>query len=159
MEIIEYSSKYNENIKDLLVDLQSFITKIDREQYNILTPEYREKYFEKTMKEVSLFEGKIFLGEENEEIVGLIIGLINNDDEKTYDFAAPKRARITELVVKEQYQANGIGKKLLKHMEDYFKSVGCQGILIDVFAYNINAQKFYYVNGYFNRNIELMKKL
>lgn len=41
MEIIEYSSKYNENIKDLLVDLQSFITKIDREQYNILTPEYR----------------------------------------------------------------------------------------------------------------------
>lgn len=42
-------------------------------------------------------------------------------------------------------------------MEDYFKSVGCQGILIDVFAYNINAQKFYYVNGYFNRNIELMK--
>lgn len=45
------------------------------------------------------------------------------------------------------------------NMERYFKSIGCQGILIDVFAYNENAQQFYYKNGYFNRNIEVMKKI
>lgn len=42
MEIIDYSSKYDESIKDLLVELQEYIVKIDREKYNILTGEYKE---------------------------------------------------------------------------------------------------------------------
>lgn len=159
VEIIDYFSKYDEDIKDLLVELQEHIVKIDREKYNILTPEYREKYFEKTMSEVNKFEGKIFLAKEAETIIGLIIGVINNEDEKTYDFSAPKRGRVIELVVSNKCRSNGIGKQLLNRMESYFKEVGCKGILIDVFAYNENAQRFYYKNGYFNRNIEVMKKI
>lgn len=159
MEIIDYSSKYDEDIKDLLVELQEHIVEIDREKYNILTPDYREKYFEKTMNEVNKYEGKIFLAKELDSIVGLIIGVINNEDEKTYDFSAPKRGRVIELVVSNKCRSNGIGKQLLNKMESYFKEVGCKGVLIDVFAYNENAQRFYYKNGYFNRNIEIMKKI
>ncbi len=159
MEIIDYSSKYNEDIKDLLVELQEYITNIDKEKYNILTDEYREKYFEKTMDEVNNHEGKIFLAKESETIVGLIIGVINNEDEKTYDFTAPKRGRVIELVVSHKCRSKGIGKQLLNKMESYFKDVGCKGVLIDVFAYNENAQNFYYKNGYFNRNIVIMKKI
>lgn len=159
MEIINYSNKYDESIKDLLVELQEYIADLDREKYNILTNTYREKYFEKTMNEVDKYEGKIFLAIDNEKVIGLIIGLINNEEENTYDFKAPKRGRITELVVSKECRSNSIGKQLLKKMEIYFKEVGCKGILIDVFAYNENAQKFYYKNGYFNRNIEVMKKI
>lgn len=159
MEIINYSNKYNESIKDLLVELQEYISALDREKYNILTNNYREKYFEKTMNEVNKYEGKIFLAIDNEKVIGLIIGLINNEEENTYDFKAPKRGRITELVVSKECRSNGIGKQLLNKMEIYFKEVGCQGVLIDVFAYNENAQNFYYKNGYFNRNIEVMKKI
>lgn len=159
MEIIDYSSKYNENIKDLLVELQEYIAEIDREKYNILTDEYRENYFEKTMIEVNKYEGKIFLAKEAESIVGIIIGVINNEEEKTYDFSAPKRGRVIELIVSKKSRSNGVGKQLLNKMENHFKDVGCQGVLIDVFAYNENAQNFYYKNGYFNRNIEVMKKL
>ena len=36
MEIIDYSSKYDNDIKDLLVELQEHIVKIDKEKYNIL---------------------------------------------------------------------------------------------------------------------------
>ena len=43
MEIIDYSSKYDNDIKDLLVELQEHIVKIDKEKYNILTDDYREK--------------------------------------------------------------------------------------------------------------------
>lgn len=159
MEIIDYSSVYDNDIKDLLVELQEHIVMIDREKYNILTPEYRNKYFEKTMDEVNKYEGKIFLAIEEGKAIGLIIGLINNEDESTYDFSAPKRGRVTELVVSKNCRSNGIGAQLLNKMESYFKSVGCKGILIDVFAYNEKAQKFYYKNGYFNRNIEIMKKI
>ncbi len=159
MEIIDYSSKYDDDIKDLLVELQEHIVKIDRECYNILTPEYREKYFEKTMDEVNKYEGKIFLAKDDDTIIGLIIGLINNEDDATYDFHAPKRGRVTELIVSSKSRSNGVGKELLDKMEDHFKSVGCKGVLIDVFAYNEGAPRFYYRNGYFNRNLEVMKKL
>lgn len=159
LKIIDYSSKYNEDIKDLLVELQEYMVKIDREKYNILTNEYREKYFEKTMKDINKYEGKIFLALEKEKIIGLIIGLINNEEERNYDFKAPKRGRVTELVVSKNYRSNGVGKQLLDKMENYFKKVGCKGILIDVFSYNENAKKFYYENNYFNRNIEVMKKI
>lgn len=159
LKIVNYSNRYDESIKDLLVELQEYIVGIDREKYNILTEEYREKYFEKTMKEVNEYEGKIFLATEDEKVIGLIIGLINNEEENTYDFKAPKRGRVTELVVSKEYRANGIGKELLNKMESYFKEVGCQGVLIDVFAYNENAQKFYAENGYFSRSIEVMKKI
>lgn len=159
LKIVDYSSKYNEDIKDLLVELQEYIANLDREKYNILTNEYREKYFEKTLDEVNKYEGKIFLATEEEHVIGIIVGLINNEDESTYDFKAPKRGRVTELIVSKKWQSNGVGKQLLNQMECYFKSIGCQGILIDVFAYNKNAQKFYYKNGYFNRNIEVMKKI
>ena len=98
MEIIDYSSKYDNDIKDLLVELQEHIVKIDKEKYNILTDDYREKYFEKTMSEVDKFEGKIFLAIEGEKAIGLIVGLINNEEENTYDFSAPKRGRVTELI-------------------------------------------------------------
>ena len=45
MEIIEYEEKYENNVKDLLVELQEYIASIDREGYNILTDEFRDSYF------------------------------------------------------------------------------------------------------------------
>ena len=42
--IIEYSSQYDEDVKDLLVELQYYIASIDKEKYNILTENYREEY-------------------------------------------------------------------------------------------------------------------
>lgn len=159
MEIIEYSNKYDEDIKDLLVELQEYIQSIDREGYNILTVEYREKYFKKVMEEVAKYEGKIFLAKDKNIIIGLIIGVINNEEINTYDFSVPKRGRVTEFVVSKKYRSNGVGRKLLNKMEEYFKSVECKDILISAFSYNENARKFYYKNGYFNRIEEMMKKI
>ena len=43
-------------------------------------------------------------------------------------------------------------------MEKYLKSVGCEDILIEVFAYNDGAMKFYEKNGYHIRTTEMIKK-
>lgn len=157
MNIIEYEDKYSEDVKNLLVELQEYIAAIDKEKFNILTEEYREKYFLKTLEEVRKYEGKIFLARDEGKIIGLIVGIINNEEEKGYDFQAPKRGRVTELVVSKKIRGKGIGKLLLNYMENYFKSVGCKGVLLNVFAYNQNAQQFYYNSGYFDRTIEVMK--
>ena len=159
MNIMDYNKKYDEDIKDLLIELQEYIVSIDKDNYNIITDEYREIEFKKTLKEINDFEGKMFLAIENDKAIGLIVGLINNEEEITYEFRAPKRGRITELIVSNNCRSKGIGKQLMYAMETHFKSVGCRAILIEVFAYNEKAKDFYYRNNYLDRNAEVMKKI
>ena len=155
--VLEYDEKYEDDIKDLLVELQEYIQNIDIEGYNILQKNYRKLYFEKVLNDVKNYKGKIFLYEEDNKIVGLVVGIVNNDEIETYDFKAPKRGRITELVISKNVRSKGIGTVLLKYMEDYLKSIGCKDILIGVFAYNDNAVKFYRKNGYHVRMIDMIK--
>ena len=155
--IIEYNEKYKEEVKDLLVELQEYIVSVDKEKYNIITKEYRDKYFNKTMEGINKYEGKMYLYKDNDKIIGLIVGLINNLKGSTYDFKCPKRGRITELVVSKHYRKSGVGSILLHSMEDYLKSVGCKDILLGVFAYNENAIKFYEKNGYHIRMLDMTK--
>lgn len=100
----------------------------------------------------------MYLYKANEDIVGLVVGLINNEEISSYDYKAPKTERITELVVSSKYRQKGYGTILLKTMEQYLKSIGCQDILLGVFAYNENAIKFYKKNGYHTRLVEMIKK-
>ena len=44
MNIIEYSDKYLEDVKDLLVELEEYIVSIDKDHLNQVHPEYREKW-------------------------------------------------------------------------------------------------------------------
>ena len=155
--IVEYDSKYDEDIKDLLVQLQQHLADIDKEKYNIVGDRYREKYFEKTLEEVKKCSGKILLYKDNDKIVGLIVGLINNDETKRYDFKAPKRGRITELIVDKEYRGKQIGKQLLNEMKKYLKSIGCDKILIAVFGYNEGAIKFYKDNGFHVRMLDMIE--
>lgn len=48
---------------------------------------------------------------------------------------------------------------LMNKMEEYFKSKDCEYILVDVFAYNENAIKFYDRNGYHSRMYTKIKKI
>ena len=93
--IIQYDNSYEEEVRDLLCELQDYIVSIDKEKYNIRTEEYREKYFKKTLEEISKYQGRMLLYKKENKIVGLVVGLINNDPIDSYDFVAPKRGRIS----------------------------------------------------------------
>lgn len=157
--IIEYDSKYDKDIINLFIELQRHIADLDREGYNILTDNYGHLYLKKTLEEVKKYNGKILLYKIDQDILGLVVGLINNDAEDSYDFKAPRRGRITELIVSEKKRSQGIGKKLLKAMEGYLISQECSDVLLGVFAYNDRALKFYEENGYHVRMLEMTKKI
>jgi len=156
--VIDYNFQYDEEIKKLFRELQEHIMNLDKEHYNIIGNHYEEKYFNKTLTEIEKYHGKMYLYKEGEEVVGLVVGLINNEEIDTYDFKAPKRGRISELIVLKKYRSKGYGKILLNSMEQYLKSVGCMDILIGVFAYNDSAIRFYEKNGYHIRMTEMIKK-
>ena len=69
MKIIEYDSIYDEQIKDLLVDLQNYLIDIDDWHTQILSNNYREDYFEMDLELINKQDGKIFLAIENDKII------------------------------------------------------------------------------------------
>lgn len=104
--------------------------------------------------------GKCYIAIENNRAIGLIIGCIFSYNEYDYlDYKCFKRGEITELIVSKNVRSKVIVNMLMNKMEDYFKSGGCEYVLVDVFAYNENAIKFYDKNGYHSRMYTNIKKI
>lgn len=160
MKIIEYEDKYLEDVKDLLVELEEYILTIDEDNLDKLDYEYRDKMALLDLKEVKNNSGKCYLAIEEEKTIGLIMGYVRSYDKYDYlDYKCPKSGEVSELVVSKSARGKGIGKKLMDKMENYFKSIGCEYIFIDVFAYNKSAIEFYNKHGYHTRMLIDVKKI
>ena len=160
MKIVEYDEKYLEDVKDLLVELEEYIISIDQDNLDRLHPNYREKMALKDLEEVKNNFGKCYLAIEDNKVYGLIMGIVGTYDEYDYlDYKCPKRGIVTELVVSKKYRSCGVGQQLMKRLEEYFKSIDCEYILIDVFGYNDDALKFYFKQGYHARMLTTIKKI
>lgn len=156
MEIIEYSHKHQEGVKDILVELQEYIVSIDDWHLNVMTPEFREKHFERILK----FCSKIFIAVEGNKVVGLICGYVVEYDECVKcEYACPKTGHIEELIVNKNIRDCGLGTKLIKTMEEYFISIGCEYCHIDVFETNEMGKNFYNKHNYVTRVRTLSKNL
>lgn len=158
--IIEYDTKYDMQIKDLLVELQNYLIDIDDWHTQVMLPEYREKIFKMDMDKVKKQDGKVYLSVENDIVVGLIIGIVEEKDEidrLTNDCA--KTGAVLELIVKNDARGNGNGKSLLKKMEEYFKCINCKRINIEVFGPNRKGLNFYEKNDYIIRDMIVSKRI
>ena len=161
MQIIEYEDKYLEDVRDLLVELEEYILSIDKDSLDQLHPEYREKMAILDLKEVNAFSGKCYLAiDDTDKAIGLIMGTIPTYDEFDYlDYKCPKCGEITELIVTNKIRSKGIGRALIKKMEEYFESVGCEYLIVDVFSYNENGKSFYKSKDYHSRMETMIKKI
>lgn len=160
IDFIEYEDKHLEDVRDLLVELEEYILSIDKDDLDQLHPEYREKMAILDLEEVRSNNGKCYLAVENGKAIGLIMGTIPPYDEFDYlDYKCPKRGEITELIVTNKTRSKGIGQELINKMEEYFKSVGCEYVMVDVFAYNEIGKKFYSKKNYHTRMEIMMKKI
>ena len=160
MKIIEYEEKYLEDVKDLLVELEEYILSIDEDSLDQLHPDYRDKMAILDLDEVKENNGKCYLAIEDDKVLGLIMGIIPTYGELDYlDYKCPKYGEITELIVTKKVRSSGIGKLLMKKMEEYFKKESCEYIHVDVFAYNELGIKFYKNDGYHSRMQIMLKKI
>ena len=160
MQIIEYEDKYLEDVKDLLVELEEYIVSIDKDNLDCVHPEYREKMAVLDLEEVKNNNGKCYIAVCNNKVMGLIMGTIIKFDEYDYlDYKCPKCGEVTELVVSKKVRSSGIGTLLMNKIEEYFKSIGCEYISIEVFAYNKMGINFYEKHGYHTRCLIDVKKI
>lgn len=160
MQIVKYEDKYLEDVRNLLVELEEYIVSIDKDCLDYVHPEYREKMVTIDLDEVKNNNGKCYLAIENDKAIGLIMGCIFPYDEYDYlDYKCPKRGKITELIVTNKIRSKGIGQELINKIEEYFKSVGCEYVIVDVFAYNDIGKNFYNKKKYHTRMETMLKKL
>jgi diamine N-acetyltransferase len=86
--------------------------------------------------------GKIFIAEDNNEIIGHCI--INIREIKNHHmFHDMKNIEIDDLCVDEKHRKKGIGKKLFEKVKTYSKENGINFIELMVWEFNENARKFY----------------
>ena len=160
MTIIEYEDQYLEDVRDLLVELGEYIVSIDQDELEQVHTDYRIKMTEHDFNNISNYDGKCYLAIEEDKAIGLIMGTIRQYETTDYlDYKCPKEGEITELIVTLKTRSKGVGQALMNKMEEYFKSVGCEYVIVDVFAYNKNGISFYDKQGYHARMHTEIKKL
>ena len=160
MIIREYEIRDREQIKSLLVELQEYVVEIDKFNLNMIADSYKVDYFKFMMRDCAANQGKVFVAEENQKVVGFIAGFVQAYDERDkLDYTCPKKGIIAELVVSKDSRNKGAGKLLLDKMENHFNSIGCEFVQLEVFSYNDGAKKFYAKNNYEERMVTLFKKL
>ena len=133
---------------------------MDLDELDRVHDDYRIKYTELELKEMRKYNGKCFLAIENKEVIGLILGIIPQYSKYDYlDYKCPKRGQVLEIIVKKDHRRKGVGKLLMKKLEDYFKAQGCKYIIIEVLSYNTTAKLFYDFNDYHERTEVQIKKI
>jgi len=160
MQIIEYEDRFLDDVKNLLVELEEYIIKVDEDGLDQLHSEYKDKMALLDLKTIKDNNGKCYLAIQNNMVIGLIMGYVRTYDEFDYlDYKCPKSGVISEFIVSEKVRSKGIGKQLINKMEEYFKSINCEYILLECFAYNKSAINFYKNQGYHTRMLVNIKKL
>ena len=159
-KIVEYTKKYINDVRDLLVAQEQEISSMDIDKLDRVHPDYRIKYTAMELDEMRKYNGKCYLAVENGEVVGLILGIIPQYTKYDYlDYKCPKRGQVLEIIVKKEHRRKGIGNHLMKKLEDYFNSEDCEYIIIEVLSYNTTAKAFYDYNKYHERTEVQIKKI
>ena len=159
MNIIECNDVYAEAVKDLFVELQSYLAGLDKRGVIVLKDGYRDDYFHYVSEEIKKHRGKIFLAEENNAAVGCIVcKIFQGGGEDDITTSCPKVGFIGDLVVTQAKRGQGIGSALLQRAEKYFAKNDCDYTQLEVFAPNTDAFELYKKSGYKVNCLYLSKK-
>jgi GNAT superfamily N-acetyltransferase len=119
-------------------------------------PEVVERFFD------SLAEGRLLSEPGSEAFVAMIdgapAGVVAVHPDKDY-FTGHARAYVDILVVAAEAEGMGIGRALMRHVENWARAHDCLEVVLDVFAGNAGAISFYERNGYRPDHIRMAKPL
>lgn len=156
-EITEYSDKYAEGAKDLLMALQMHIESLGGLVHK---PLFREEYLPYLLDKVEKQDGKMFLAVADGQAIGLASCMIYfGEGDDAFMMDPPKSGYISDPVVAKDMRGQGMGKALIAAAEKYFASKGCDCLELTVFAPNISACGFYLAQGFETRSHNMARKI
>jgi ribosomal protein S18 acetylase RimI-like enzyme len=142
----------------LMEILKDYLASIDPLHRNRRLPEYGELYTAGLLKKIKATSGVIYLAKHEQAVVGCITGNIEELNAKQCSGSAGvKTGRVLELIVREEWRGQGVGKMLIQKMEAYFQSKSCDIIRVEVFVPNTGAHGFYDRLSYHDRVVDMIK--
>lgn len=164
--IREMDIKDREDIDRMQFELQKYFSEIDRTHESLPYKDMDDahRYMQKMLDDVKNMNGKVFVSEEDGQVVGFIQGVIiehRKGDDKIYDLShkPSKDGWIGLLFVKPEFRGSGVGRELLDKMKEYFKSEECTGIRLLVLSDNIHAVNVYEKSGFLRHDLEMVLKV
>ena len=147
-------------------ELQEYFSEIDRTRDSLpyKSIEDARQYMQKMIDDANNMDGKIFVAEEKDQIIGFIQGVIiehRKGEDDFYDLThkSSKEGWVGLLFVKPEYRGRNIGQNLLSEIKKYFKSKNCTSMKLLVLSDNKHAIAVYEKNGFMRHDLEMTLKL
>ncbi len=159
MKVIEYDKKYDLGIMKLLTELQEYIVTVDKEDVALVTDDYRNKYFERILRDVKNNHGALYLAVKGDKVLGLVAGVIIDYNRKDhYNLICPRKGKIIEVLITNDVSYKNIGKNLILDIEQYFIDSECEYMDVEV-TYNEKMLDFYSKLGFSSRSVNMCRRL
>lgn len=160
IKIREYREKDRELLQSLIEKLMDCVVDMDPIERIRRMKRFSEINSKKLLKKINKNGGKIYFAELDGEVVGYVAGFVaKQSKENLLEVIPTKLGVIDDLYVDDSFRGRGIGTTLMKRIEDYFVSVDCDSIWIEVFAPNKKAHEYYKKKGFVDREIGMLKRL
>ena len=160
VKFIEYEDKDKDMLLELANKLEEFAKSLDPIKRVKNSPGFIESSVAETLENVKKYQGKIWLAIDDEKTVGYIVGVIWEQSEMNkLEIGERKLGQVTDIYLEENYRGQGLGKKMLQMMENYFRGKSCDSMWVQVFAPNENAHHVYQNFGFMDREIGMLKQI
>ena len=100
----------------------------------------------------------IWIAEEDERVMGVIIAKVHQRAQIPM-YKANQFVVVEEICVSESFRGRGIGKQLMKTVEDWAGEQGVEQVQLSVWTKNIDAVNFYDALGYAPFLIRMRKNI
>lgn len=156
MTIREYQPSDKSSVESCFIELQSYECNISADRKP--GTEISDKYVKYLLEECAKNQGKLFVADVDGEVIGFICGWVEDAGQEI--IRQPERQLyVSDFVVTNQHQHQGIGKQLLEKMEEYGKEIGVTSIILEVLEKNEVARQAYEKYGFDGYQRILVKKL
>ena len=154
------------DIVEMQFELQEYFSEIDRTHDSLpyKSIEDARQYMQKMIDDANNMDGKIFVAEEKDQIIGFVQGVIikhEKGDDVFYDLThkPSKEGWVGLLFVRPEYRGRNIGQNLLNEIKNYFKSKNCTSMKLLVLSDNKHAIAVYEKNGFMRHDLEMTLKI
>jgi diamine N-acetyltransferase len=158
MEIIDIREAALTDINDLL-ELYVHVDQIHHDEYpEIFKPSIYinrpTSYFERILSDDNI---KFLVACIDNQIIGFIHAELKNTNHpvlQNYIYG-----HVSDIVIRPDYKRTGVGSKLFKTIEMWFKENEVKEISLTVFSFNEEAIAFYKKTGFSNRHCTMIKNV
>ncbi|MGI9287457.1 MAG: GNAT family N-acetyltransferase [Pseudomonadales bacterium] len=143
-------------IRERLIELQDYERQIDARMPSGET--IADSYFSEMLKNCKAHLGQILVAEVDDLIVGYVTVLAKTSSGEIDD-GDIEYGLIYDLVVKDKWRGNALGRKLIEASETFAKTNGARWLRLSVLAQNRSARALYSSIGFSELYVDYEKDL